>query len=194
MTTSKSRMKISRRKINMAKLTPFFEESEVDGVKQVRTYVFTNQLVEWEKNKELRVVGPDGFRRLEKQLQELGEYKPVIVTSDGIIVGGGTRLKKYIDLGLPQIWISIVHAPDESTKTKYNLSDNDNVGFYNADSIANNLPEFNLDLADYAVNLEEPITLADLENDPSVDVPKDPMSPHKQKEIECPECHAKFTP
>src|SRR5258706_9857735 len=96
-----------------------------------KTYANINDLQEWEQNKELRAVGPDAFRRLKAQIQELGEYKPILITDAGIVLGGNTRLRAFRELGYQRLWVSIIPIIDKNLLFKYNLSDNDNVGLYN---------------------------------------------------------------
>lgn len=158
-------------------------------VQDGKTYANINDLLEWSENKELRAVGPDGYRRLKAQIQELGEYKPLLVTVEGIVLGGNTRLKAYKELGYQRLWVSVIETKGKDDLLKYNLSDNDNVGLYSSDGLANILSEYDLNMADYAVDFEEPIVLADITgNTQGEEVAKE------AKMIECPNCHHQFNP
>ncbi|HEX9060885.1 MAG TPA: DNA methyltransferase [Clostridia bacterium] len=128
-----------------------------------KTYANINDLSEWSQNKELRAVGPDAFRRLKAQIQDLGEYKPLLCTPEGIVLGGNTRLRAYRELGYTRLWVSVINTRDKNDLIKYNLSDNDNVGLYNENGLANLLSDYELNLEDYAVDFDEPTVLADLE-------------------------------
>lgn len=127
-----------------------------------KIYANINDLKEWELNKELRATGPDGFRRLKAQIKELGEFKPVLITEDGTILGGNTRLRAFRELGYTRLWVSIVPITDKNMMLKYNLSDNDNVSIYNENGLANILSDFEINTEDYAVDFIEPTVLADL--------------------------------
>jgi hypothetical protein len=155
-----------------------------------KTYADISELHEWDKNLDLRAVGPDAYRRLKAQIQDMGEYKPVIITEDGTVLGGNTRLKAFRELGFTRLWVSIVPIRDNNDLLKYNLSDNDNVGLYSTDGLANILSEFELNVEDYAVDFEEPTVLSDLPGE-GAEEPKENKPPY---EVTCPECGAKFTP
>ncbi|HEX9008621.1 MAG TPA: DNA methyltransferase [Patescibacteria group bacterium] len=120
-----------------------------------------DKLHNWDKNP--RSISDKGFERLKKQIQTLGMYKPLLITDDGTVLGGNMRLRAYKDLGITDVWVSIVDAPTEEKKLEYALSDNDRAGFYDDDLLANltaEMPEFNW--GDYSVDLKEPTNLQDL--------------------------------
>lgn len=120
-----------------------------------------DELHNWDKNP--RSISEKGFERLKKQIQTLGMYKPLLVTEDGTVLGGNMRLRAYRELGIKDVWVSVVDAPTEEKKLEYALSDNDRAGFYDDDLLANltgELPDFNW--GDYSVDLKEPTNLADL--------------------------------
>src|SRR5581483_8163657 len=85
-------------------------------------------LKEYEKNP--RNITEEGMDRLKKQIQKLGQYKPLIVTPDGIILGGNMRYKALKELGIEKVWVSIVKPKDENQMLEYSFSDNDRAGFY----------------------------------------------------------------
>jgi len=152
-----------------------------------KTYANITDLQEWEQNHELRAVGPDAFRRLRAQIQELGEYKPLIVTDEGIILGGNTRLRAFRDLGYQRLWVSVIQVTDKNLLLKYNLSDNDNVGIYNENGLTNILSDYELDLKDYAVDFDEPTVLEDMNG-------KEPPTERTIKLTTCPQCGHEFDP
>ncbi len=158
-----------------------------------KTYAQIQDLHEWEHNNDLRAVGPDAYRRLKAQITELGEYKPIICTEDGTVLGGNTRLRAFKELGYTRLWVSIVPITDKNQLLKYNLSDNDNVGLYHENGVANILSDFELNLADYAVDFQEPLVLADVmpDGNPSTE---DETPDLKHSQVECPSCHYVFTP
>src|SRR3990167_5267941 len=105
-----------------------------------------DKLKEWEKNP--RSIQSKDFDRLKKQIFSLGQYKPLIITKDGTVLGGNMRLKAYRELGMKDIWVSIVDvSPTEGMTTEdrmlqYALSDNDRAGFYDEDLLAKLTGEF----------------------------------------------------
>lgn len=127
-----------------------------------KTYANIGDLREWDANRDLRAVGPDAFRRLKAQIEDLGEYKPILCTPDGVVLGGNTRLRAFRELGYKRLWVSMLPIRDNNDLLKYNLSDNDNVGLYNENGLANLLSDYDLNLEDYAVDFQEPIVLADI--------------------------------
>lgn len=93
-----------------------------------KTYWPIEKLYNWDKNP--RAVKEEDFSRLKKQIKELGEYKPLLITGMGEVLGGNMRLRAYKDLGYTRCWVSIVNPKTEEAKLKYALSDNDQVGYY----------------------------------------------------------------
>lgn len=115
-----------------------------------------DKLRNWDKNP--RSISDKGFERLKKQIQTLGMYKPLLVTEDGTVLGGNMRLRAYRELGIKDVWVSVVDAPTEEKKLEYALSDNDRAGFYDDDLLANltaELPDFNWGDYDVILNLKK---------------------------------------
>lgn len=118
-------------------------------------------LKNWDKNP--RSIKEKDFDRLKKQIFTLGQYKPLLITEDGTVLGGNMRLRAYRELNIKDIWVSVVDAPDEDRKLEYALSDNDRAGFYDADLLANLIPEYpDFDWSSYAVDMKEPQGLQEL--------------------------------
>ncbi len=129
-------------------------------------------LTNWDKNP--RSIKKQDFERLKKQIKELGQYKPLLITKDGIVLGGNMRLRAYKELGIEDVWVSVVDAPTEEKKLEYALSDNDRAGYYDNDLLANLVPEYpDFDWKDYAVDLKPPANLGDLVEQFSPEVEED---------------------
>lgn len=130
-------------------------------------------LKNWDKNP--RAVKKDDFERLKKQITELGQYKPLLITPDGTVLGGNMRLRAYKDLGITDIWVSIVEPKTEAEMVKYAISDNDRAGYYVDQELAELIQEFGLEinLDDYKVDLGQAISLADVLNQFAPDVEED---------------------
>lgn len=124
-------------------------------------YRAISSLHNWEHNP--RTVTKEGIERLIKQIKKLGIYKPLIITEDGTVLGGNMRLKALEEMGEKNVWVSVVQAETEEKKIEYALSDNDRVGKYEGDQLANligNFPE--VEWADFSVDLDSPILVEDL--------------------------------
>lgn len=155
-----------------------------------KIYAQLKDLRLWDKNP--RSITEKDFRRLKFQILKLGQYKPSLVTPEGLIVGGNMRFRAYgllkEEIGasgvekvaktykVPSkrvteffnqitqrgIWVSVIKPKDDNELMEYALSDNDRAGYYDADMLANISPEFDLDWENYAVDLNEPIDLSQL--------------------------------
>jgi hypothetical protein len=108
----------------------------------------------WKDNP--RNITPSDFERLKKQITKLGQYKPLLVTKDGEVIGGNMRLKAYNALGIKDVWVSVVEPKDENEKLEYALSDNDRAGYYDDDMLANLIPNYDIDWSQYAVDMKPP--------------------------------------
>ena len=71
-------------------------------------------LTPWEENP--RSITAGNLTRLKNQIIKHGQYKPILVTKDGIVIGGNMRLKAYKELGIKNIWISVIDFTEESGK------------------------------------------------------------------------------
>lgn len=116
-----------------------------------------DRLKKWDKNP--RSISKNGLKRLVEQIRRLGQYKPLIVTEDGTIIGGNMRFEAFKEIGLKQVYVSIVSPKDEDEMFEYALSDNDPAGFYDDDLLANILPTFDIDFSLYSVNMREATSL-----------------------------------
>ena len=126
-----------------------------------KTFKKLSELHEWEQNP--RRLSPENFDRLKEQLKKLGQYKPLLITSDGTVIGGNMRLKALRDLGEKTAWVSLVEPKDEQEKLEYALSDNDRIGSYDESALASLLkdnPE--IDLGTYRIDLGEAMDLNEL--------------------------------
>ena len=80
----------------------------------------------WDKNP--RSIGKKELNRLVEQIRDLRQYKPLIITPEGVVLGGNMRLQAYKKLGLKEVWVSVVTPKNEKEMLEYALSDNDGVG------------------------------------------------------------------
>jgi DNA modification methylase len=130
-------------------------------IKDGKTWASIDDLRNWEQNP--RTITEKNYERLKRQVIDHGVYKPLLITPDGEVIGGNMRLRAYRELGFKECWVSVVNPKDEAEKLKYALSDNDRVGQYDEDSLANLLGNFeDVDLSNFSVDLREPTNLQDL--------------------------------
>ncbi len=173
--------KESRRRITMNN-----QQKELRDIRALRP---------WDKNP--KTLSKIEFIRLKKQIQRLGVYKPLIISEDGIVLGGNSRLRAFQELGIRDVWVSVVDAPTDAKKLEYCLSDNDVVGEVNEEELVSLLTEEEGDipLGDYKINLGS-ISLDKLitKFGPGDEFEVEETKPEKNKnEIVCPECGAIFT-
>lgn len=96
--------------------------------KEGKIYANRESLKNWDKNP--RNISNLDFSRLKLQIKKLGQYKPLLVTEEGIILGGNMRYRAYKDLGIQEVWVSVVKPKSEAEKVEFALSDNDRAGYY----------------------------------------------------------------
>jgi len=127
----------------------------------------------WDKNP--RGITKKDFERLKKQIQKLGVYKPLIACQENgkyIILGGNMRLRALQELGYKEVELSIVEAKTEKEKIEYSLSDNDRVGYYEEEKLAELIyPHLDeLELEDFKIDIGEAISLKDVAEDFGPDI------------------------
>jgi DNA modification methylase len=120
----------------------------------VKDFRNISTLYEWKDNP--RNITSKDFDRLKAQITKLGQYKPLLITKDGEVIGGNMRLKAYNALGIKDVWVSVVEPKDENEKLEYALSDNDRAGYYDDDMLANLIPNYDIDWSQYAVDMKPP--------------------------------------
>lgn len=122
---------------------------------EIRT-VPISKVIPWDKNP--RGIKDQDFERLKRQILKLGVYKPLICFPQNgkfIVLGGNMRIRALRDLGVKEVGISIVKPKTEVEKIEYSMSDNDRVGFYEEQALAELiLPHLGqLNLEDFRVDL-----------------------------------------
>lgn len=131
-----------------------------------KEYRNIDQLYNWEKNP--RTISDNGLERLKWQIEKLGQYKPLIITEEGEVIGGNMRLRAYREMGITNIWVSVVHPKNESEKLEYALSDNDRIGQYDEELLTQMLPDLDVDMSQFGIDLKDPVLLGDMNVDPTI--------------------------
>jgi hypothetical protein len=119
-------------------------------------------LFNWSDNP--RAIKKDKFEELKHRITEYGQIKPLIITPDGEVLGGNMRLRAMQELGIEDIWVSVVNPKTEAEKVKIALTDNEEMGYYEDQALAELIEKYkeDIDLTKYSVHLKDPISLADL--------------------------------
>ncbi len=111
------------------------------------------KLQEWDKNP--RDISPAGLERIKYQVKHQVQYKPLVVTPAGIVLGGNMRLRVYKQLGVEEVWVSIVEPKNEGDMLEINLSDNDHGGWYVVNKLVNDFRNVQIDTSQYSVDVQE---------------------------------------
>lgn len=116
----------------------------------------------WKKNP--KIIKVKDFKRLKKQIQDLGVYKPLVCFQENgkyTTLGGNMRIRALKELGHEKVEISVVHPKSEAEKFKYAISDNDSAGIYDLEKLAEALQPMieEIDLDVFKVNIDEPESL-----------------------------------
>ena len=118
-----------------------------------KEYKYLKDLKPWPQNP--RIVKEEDYLRLKQQIEQLGMYKPLLIVSDGTILGGRTRYQVYKELGINPVWVHTVYPKTDEERLKYVLSDNDNVGLWVEQDLAELLTGFEdpaLEFKDYKID------------------------------------------
>lgn len=120
-----------------------------------------DELKAWERNP--RSIDDASLKRLKSQLQKFKQYKPLIINQDNIVLGGNMRLRAMRELGINEVWVSVVETANESEMIEYALSDNDRAGKYEQDLLNGLVVDFpNVDWGGFSVDAFPPVTVPQL--------------------------------
>lgn len=157
-----------------------------------KEYRRLSTLTLWEDNP--RSITAENFKRLKKHIKKFGQYKPVLVNQNNIVLGGNMRLRAMKDLKIEDVWVSEVHTDTRAEMLEYAMSDNETFGDWDEQALAGLLTEewVNLDVEDFKVDVGK-LQLNDILDKfgPSKDDDLEDLLPTKKK-IECPNCHFEF--
>jgi len=113
-----------------------------------------------------RLIKDDRFKKLVKSIEEfpkMMELRPIVVDSEGMILGGNMRFKalkelKYKDV--PDDWVKRADSLTDEEKQRFIIEDNVPFGEWDFDILANEwdavqLADWGLDIPDFALNKAE---------------------------------------
>lgn len=114
----------------------------------------------WDKNP--RSINKDRFAELKTRLSRQGQIKPLLVTKDGVVIGGNMRLRALTELGVTKVWVSVTEAVTDKEIFDLALTDNEEFGYYEQEQVAElalSLGLTPLELKSYSLSLGAPTTL-----------------------------------
>jgi DNA modification methylase len=118
----------------------------------------------WEKNP--RAINKDAFENLKAKLRRRKQFKPLIVAEDGTVLGGNMRLRAMQEIGVKEVWVSVLENEElqsEQDRFEVALDDNGMFGYYQEQELVELALEFpDLHLEDFHVHLGQSITLKSL--------------------------------
>ena len=117
-------------------------------------------LTNWVDNP--RTITDKEFDRLKEQIKLLGQYKPLIVNQNNIVLGGNMRLRAMKELGVEEAMCAIVLTDNEAQMLEFALSDNDQAGTTDEEKVAELVtlhPLKTPDLFSVAVAAPKPISV-----------------------------------
>ena len=71
-----------------------------------------------------------------KDIAEGGQFKPILVTLDGVVIGGNQRVKAMRKLGMTDVWVSVINTRDPKRAFEIAMQDNMQYGYYEEDKLA----------------------------------------------------------
>jgi hypothetical protein len=83
-------------------------------VRNGKNYVFASDLHTWEINDQIHTAAYADMERLKRQLDQLGQYKNLLILEDGTIIGGNNRfrgmraLAEEGDSRFNEVWVSVL--------------------------------------------------------------------------------------
>lgn len=115
--------------------------------------------------------------KLRKKIERNDLYKALITTPDGTIIGGNMRYRILTDMGVKEVWCSVIEPRDEAHMIEIAISDNENDGEWVEEQLAELVHDQPIELDLYSVHLSQPISLAKMleqETDLEEDDPPEP--------------------
>lgn len=133
--------------------------------KNGKTWANLSDLHVWDKNP--RGIKEERFKELKERINRHGQIKPMLVEPDGNTVGGNMRLRAFKELGVNEVWVSVVAPKDDKERVDIALTDNEEFGYYEQEALhelALSVGFTPVELQSYEVHLGNPVRL-DLVNE-----------------------------
>lgn len=141
----------------------------------------------WEDNP--RQITEEKFELLMEKIKKVeeidpstdGQFKPLVVTTLGVVVGGNMRLRAYEKLGKKKLWVSVVDTDNPRQAFEIAILDNMRFGTYVEEDLAELAAKYELtetEMEGLDFDLGESTSLKDilseLQPDPEVEEDKQP--------------------
>lgn len=168
-------------------------------IKDGKTYASIGDLFRWDKNP--KIVMREDFDRLKGYLTEFGQFKPLLILDNGEVIGGNSRLEVMKEMGIKDVWVSIVAPKSDAQKLAISLADNDEVGRYVEEDLAALVMEYDGEInpKDYKINVGRDIDLEALlqslgpgGEEPQVEDEEKKIT--RRTLVTCPHCGEEFDP
>lgn len=145
-----------------------------------KEYRKVSSLFNWNDNP--RAIKQDRFEELKDRIKRRGQFKPLIITPDGEVLGGNMRLRAFRDLGIDEAWVSVITPENEADKIKIALEDNEELGYYEDQAVAELIEKYKgeIDLTKYKLHLGEPKSLEEILQEFSPDEVTEDEAPEVQ--------------
>ena len=136
----------------------------------------------WKDNP--REISKKAFESLKKKIKRWGQFKPVLITKDGEVIGGNMRLRAYLDLGIEDVWVSVVNPKDEAEKIEIAMTDNESSGRWDEQALAELIEPYKteIELGNYELDLGKTTPLNELLDQFGPEVVEDEVPEISQEE------------
>ncbi len=111
-------------------------------IKDGKTYANRADLLPWDENP--RDIKPDRLAELVDSIKQYGQFKPIITTITGLVIGGNMRMRGYEQLGIDEVWVSVVDTDNPREAFKLAVRDKERYGYYLEDQLANLAEKYEL--------------------------------------------------
>lgn len=124
-----------------------------------KTYAELDDLELWEDNP--RSTHDADLERLQDHLRELGQFKPMLCTPDGTVIGGNQRLKAMREMDeWDEAWVAVIEPDSEDEMMEIAMADNDRAGYYDEERMADLLGDYDVDVSRFKIDFFAPQDLA----------------------------------
>lgn len=143
-----------------------------------------SDLKNWEDNP--RTITAEALKELEKNINDLGNFEPLVVNTDGTVIAGNQRLRLALDKGQKEIEVSVPERElTEEEIKKIGVISNRHSGEWDVDKLANEFEDVLNDLG-FDDLLHNDIDFDDVEGT------EDREKKFKDVEVTCPHCDKTF--
>ncbi len=131
----------------------------------------------WDKNP--RKIDKRQFELLKNKIKDLGDFQPILITKDNIVVGGNMRLRAYKELEITETDVIVIDPKNKQEFFKYAEAHNFEAGYWDRELLAElalEIEDLKLDDFDFKIGAFE--SLQDIVDDFGPDEPlEEPETP-----------------